>query len=92
LLRADELDGSHPDGADSIDISLNVVEKHRGMPQVAVQGAYFNRPYGTSPVGLFSQSAAGLLDPADGNLWIGAGVAALVVAAVLTLLARRSHL
>ena len=63
-----------------------------GRPHAAVEGAYFDRPHGTYGVPLFSQSGAGLLDPGDGNLWIGAGVAALAVAAGLTVLARRSHI
>ena len=55
-----------------------------GRPVVVVEGAYFNRSVGSAP---------GLFDPADGNLWIGAGIMALVAAVALAALAfvRRSR-
>ncbi len=53
-----------------------------GEPDVQIEGAYFNRSVGEDAgVAVFSKVGPGLLDPSDGNLWLGAGIA-LVVAAV----------
>lgn len=52
-----------------------------GPPSISFEGAYFDRANGVPAyAGVFSQSKPGLLDPADGNLWIGAGIAFIVLA------------
>lgn len=62
-----------------------------GRPEVALEGAegaYFNRSDGgVAYAGVLGESGPGLFDPADGNLWIGAGIMALVAAVVLASLA-----
>jgi hypothetical protein len=60
-----------------------------GTPDANVEGAYFDRVNGVpAHAGVFSASKPGLLDRADGNLWIGAGLV-LVLAAVVTAAHRR---
>jgi hypothetical protein len=52
-----------------------------GPPSISLEGAYFDRANGVPAyAGVFSQSKPGLLDPADGNLWIGTGIAFIVLA------------
>jgi hypothetical protein len=59
-----------------------------GTPTPSVEGAYFDRANGSPAfAGVFSASKPTLLDPADGNLWIGAGIA-LLLAVSTTLLWR----
>jgi hypothetical protein len=56
------------------------MDSRRAFPS-SFEGAYFDRANGVPAyAGVFSQSRPGLLDPADGNLWIGAGVAFIVLA------------
>jgi hypothetical protein len=53
-----------------------------GMPSASVEGAYFDQVNGAAKFqGVFSASSPSLLDPADGNLWLGAGIVLIVVAA-----------
>lgn len=60
-----------------------------GVPAVRIEGAYFDRANGV-PVyaGVWSASRPGLLDPADGNLWLGAGVLLTFVTASLAIWGR----
>jgi hypothetical protein len=52
-----------------------------GPPGIGLEGAYFDRANGVPAyAGVFSESRPGLLDPADGNLWIGAGVVLIAIA------------
>jgi hypothetical protein len=52
-----------------------------GPPRVGVEGAYFDRSNGVPAyAGVFSQTRPGLLDPSDGNLWIGAGLVLIAIA------------
>lgn len=68
-----------------------IIGPPEGVVDLSIQGAYFNRDVGSpafaddahAPV-----SSAGLLDPSDGNLWLGAGIA-LLAAGVLVLFTRR---
>jgi hypothetical protein len=65
-----------------------------GTPNASVEGAYFDRANGVPVhVGVFSASKPGLPDPADGNLWIGAGLALvlLVVSSAVLRMIRRRH-
>jgi len=68
-----------------------IIGKPDGVVDLSIQGAYFNREVG-SPA--FADDAhtpaasAGLLDPSDGNLWLGAGIV-LVVASAMVLITRR---
>jgi hypothetical protein len=57
-----------------------------GRPTVGFSRAYFSGPPFHAT---FAQTGTGLLDPADGNLWIGAGIAACLAAGVV--LARRGR-
>lgn len=60
---------------------LIVVGVAVGEPEVEVEGAYFNRSVGEEAgEAVFSKVGPGLLSPADGNLWLGAGIAVLIVA------------
>jgi hypothetical protein len=71
-------------------VALIVVGVVIGPPKVGFEGAYFDRANGVPAyAGVFSQTAPGLFDPSDGNLWIGAGLVALLLAAALFLSARR---
>lgn len=71
-------------------VALIVVGLLVGKPPVGIEGAYFNRSIGASAfAGAFSQSGTGLLDPSDGNLWIGAGIAVLIVTGLALLFAKR---
>jgi hypothetical protein len=57
-------------------VILIVVGLVIGTPNPSVQGAYFDRANGVPAyAGVFSASKPGVFDPADGNLWIGAGLA-----------------
>ena len=38
--------------------------------------------------GVFAHTATNLLDPADGNLWLGGGIVVLLVTALLLLISR----
>jgi hypothetical protein len=70
-------------------IALIVTGLIIGKPAVGIEGAYFNRSVGRPAFsGVFAQSGTGLLDPSDGNLWIGAGIAILVVTGLLLGLAK----
>ena len=61
-----------------------------GKPSVGIEGAYFNRSIGAPAYsGVFASTAPGLLDPSDGNLWIGAGIAVVLFAAIALPLGRR---
>lgn len=61
-----------------------------GEPDVQIEGAYFNRSVGEeADAGVLSKVGPGLLSPADGNLWIGAGIASLVVAVGAALASQR---
>lgn len=74
-------------------VILIVVGLVIGTPDASVEGAYFDRANGVpTHVGVFSASKPGLLDPTDGNLWIGAGLV-LVLLAVSSVLrtTRRRH-
>jgi hypothetical protein len=52
-----------------------------GTPSASVEGAYFDRVNGAPKfAGVFSASRPSLLDPADGNLWLGAGIVLILVA------------
>jgi hypothetical protein len=66
-------------------VCLIVVGLIIGTPTPSVEGAYFDRANGTPRLaGVFYASKPSLLDPADGNLWIGAGVALVVIAVSFT--------
>ena len=76
-------------GAAAIGATLIVVGVLVGTPSASVQGAYFSHADGTpSFAGAFGGSKPALLDPADGNLWLGAGVA-IILFTMLVALARR---
>ena len=67
-------------------VTLIVVGVIVGGPHVGIEGAYFNRSIGAPAyAGVYATNHQGLLDPSDGNLWLGAGVA-LVVATCGSLL------
>lgn len=52
-----------------------------GTLSPSVEGAYFDRANGPPAfAGVFIASKPTLLDPADGNLWIGAGVPLVLLA------------
>ena len=72
-------------------VALIVVGLIIGRPTIGIEGALFNRSVGSgSPTSnVFVQTGNGLADPADGNLWIGAGIAILLATAVLLVLVRR---
>jgi hypothetical protein len=60
-----------------------------GTPSASVKGAYFDQVNGTPKfAGVFSASAPSLLDPADGNLWLGAGFVLVLVALCVAIGAR----
>jgi hypothetical protein len=54
-----------------------------GRPRVELEGAYFNHAI-DAPVGdnVVSYDGPGLLDPSDGNLWLGGGIALVGAAAI----------
>jgi hypothetical protein len=61
-----------------------------GRPTFTVRGAYFDRSVGVPTfAGVSANSGTGLFDPSDGNLWIGAGIAVLLITAVCVVLVRR---
>lgn len=65
-------------------VALIVSGVEIGKPSVGIEGAYFGRPAGVPAFsGVFARTGTGLLDPADGNLWLGAGIAVLLVTAML---------
>jgi hypothetical protein len=73
-------------------VVLVVVGLIVGAPTVRVEGAYFDRSNGVPAyAGVFSQSRPGLLDPADGNLWLGAGVVLILLAVGAVLWLRLSQ-
>jgi len=54
-----------------------------GRPRSVIEGAYYNRAYDAPPDNpVLAENGPGLLDPADGNLWLGAGLALTLVAAL----------
>jgi hypothetical protein len=60
-----------------------------GVPAVSVEGAYFDQLSGPPKyAGVFSASAPGLVDPRDGNLWLGAGIVLVVVAVSVAICSR----
>jgi hypothetical protein len=67
-------------------VALIVVGLIVGRPSLSMDGAYLNNGNGTPTAGMFIQTGSGLFDPADGNLWIGAGVAVLLAAGLLVAL------
>jgi hypothetical protein len=67
-------------------VALVVVGLIVGRPSVSMEGAYFDNGTGRHAAGMFIQTGSGLFDPADGNLWIGAGVAVLLAAGLLVAL------
>lgn len=72
-----------------VGVALIVTGLIIGTPS-GIEGAYFNRSVGVPAfAGTFAQSRAGLLDPSDGNLWIGAGIAVLIVTGLALLFSRR---
>ena len=76
-------------GCAATGVALVVVGLLVGAPSARVEGAYFSRTDGTpSFAGAFTSSKPSLLDPADGNLWLGAGVAIILVT-MFVALARR---
>jgi hypothetical protein len=64
-----------------------------GKPSMEIEGAYFSRSVGVPAYsGVFAHKGPGLLDPANGNLWLGAGIVVLLAMILVLLLARvRSH-
>ncbi len=54
-----------------------------GQPEYGIEGAYFTRDGESALDGVFNSWSDGteLFSPADGNLWIGGGIACLVLAA-----------
>lgn len=61
-------------------VGLIVVGIVIGRPSVGIEGAHFNRSVGAPALaGTFSPTGPGLVDPSDGNLWVGAGLVALLV-------------
>lgn len=68
-----------------------IIGRPDAVVDLSIQGAYFNRDVGSPAFADDAQapvSSAGLLDPSDGNLWLGAGIA-LVAAGALVLVTRR---
>jgi O-antigen ligase len=60
-----------------------------GQPSAGIEGAYFNRSVGVPAYsGVSVHEGAGLLDPADGNLWLGGGIVVLLLTALLLLISR----
>ena len=60
-----------------------------GQPSTGIEGAYFNRSVGVPAYsGVFAHTATNLLDPADGNLWLGGGIVVLLVTTLLLLISR----
>lgn len=69
---------------------LIVVGVAVGEPDIEIEGAYFNRSVGEqADTGVLSEVGPGLLSPADGNLWLGAGIAFLVIAVGAAVASRR---
>jgi len=62
----------------------------RQSPQTTqrVEGAYFDQPRGPPKYGVFSASSPGLVDPRDGNLWLGGGIVLVVVAVSVAIWSR----
>jgi len=60
-----------------------------GGPDPGIEGAYFNRSIGGSDTQVLLGHDGGLLDPRDGNLWLGAGLGLAVAAASVLVAARR---
>jgi hypothetical protein len=76
-------------GLFALGIALIVVGLIVGKPEVGIEGAYFNRSVGAPAYsGIVLRSGPGLFDPADGNLWMGAGVAVLGATVVSLVLVR----
>lgn len=59
-----------------------------GGPEPGIEGAYFNRSVGADTA-VFLGDDGGLLDPGDGNLWLGAGLGLALAAAATFTVARR---
>ena len=60
-----------------------------GVPAVSVEGAYFDQPSGPPKyAGVFSASTPRLVDPRDGNLWLGAGIVLVIVAVSVAIWSR----
>jgi len=72
-----------------VGIGLMIAGLIIGTPTLGLEGGYFNRSIGPPAFsGVVARSGNGLLDPSDGNLWIGAGLAILGATAVALLVAR----
>jgi hypothetical protein len=67
-------------------VALIIVGVIVGRPTVGIEGAFFNSVGGARAAGVFVRTGTGLVDPADGNLWIGAGIAVLLATGALLLL------
>ena len=60
-----------------------------GMPSASVEGAYFDQVNGAPKfAGVFSASSPSLLDPADGNLRLGAGIVLILVSVCVAIAVR----
>lgn len=69
---------------------LIVVGVAVGEPDIEIEGAYFNQSVEEeSGAAVLSEVGPGLLSPADGNLWLGAGIAFLVIAVGAAVTSRR---
>jgi hypothetical protein len=67
-------------GLGLLGVALVIVGLIIGAPTVGIEGAYFNRSIGTPTYSsVFRESGTGFFNPSDGNLWIGAGIAILVL-------------
>lgn len=76
--------------AAALAVVLVVVGLIIGEPRAGVEGAYFNRSIGVPAYsGFVARTGPGVFDPADGNLWLGAGVALAVASAVALAFIRR---
>jgi hypothetical protein len=72
-------------GAGSIVVGIAV-----GRPEVSAEGASFTRATGTPAFSsVLHQTGTGLFTPADGNLWIGVGLACCLGAVVLVVFGLR---
>ena len=64
--------------------ALIVVGVLVGGPPPEVEGVYFNSSVGADgSFSVSSQSGGGLLDPSDGNLWVGAGLGVALATLVM---------
>jgi len=74
-------------------VALVLVGVVVGSPETtSIEGAFFTRAAGElDGAGILEATDRGLLDPADGNLWLGAGVALLVAGAAQLLLRARGR-